>query len=389
MRNFRSLLILILITGLAVLAALYWSRDSGDTTAARSEAVLPGLAERAGATTEVNLLSGDLALTLARAESGWGLRERDDYPVRTDRVRALITGLVALTRLEAKTRKAENHAALDLAAAGPGSGARQIGLADEKGDAIAEIIVGKRQPSRGDSRLDEIYVRTPDDPQVWLAEGRLPDWQGVADWLQTEVSDIDRGRVRRVDVRHRDGNRISVARADATTSDFALLDLAETENAKSSADVEALATAFGGLALEEVRRDADLPADLEAEIEARMTTFDGLVIELSLLAFDGTRWARLTASHEPPAESTAAQADTQADTEANPVGDPDQTDEAEPGEPPDPEADAETLNQRWAGWLYKLPDYRLDSLSRPRSDLVDTAEATEQTGTTQATDTGN
>ncbi|MGH6960849.1 MAG: hypothetical protein ACREE7_10215, partial [Dongiaceae bacterium] len=87
------------------------------------------------------------------------------------------------------------------------------------------------------------------------------------------------------------------------------------------------------VSLDDVRADKDTDRAVKAGA-AEAATFDGLTLKAELLAMDGGTWLRLTAS---AAEGSGAA------------------------------AEAKTINDRVAGWLFKLPQFKA-ALLQPKID---------------------
>src|SRR5215831_7755877 len=83
--------------------------------------------------------------TLARRGDEWVLVEKDDHPVAADKLRRLVAGLADLRLLEAKTRRPERYARLEVEdVGGKDAKSKEVTLAGANGKPLADLIVGKQ-----------------------------------------------------------------------------------------------------------------------------------------------------------------------------------------------------------------------------------------------------
>ena len=106
--------------------------------------VLPGL--KISDVAEIALKDASGELHLVRADGGWRLRERADFPADTDRIGGLLVKLAELKIVQAEGLPESQRARLQLAepkapaAAGAGT---LLELKDGKGQSLARLLLGK------------------------------------------------------------------------------------------------------------------------------------------------------------------------------------------------------------------------------------------------------
>ena len=107
----RSFLILSAITLVvsAAAAVVVVRQENPRSAVATAGPVLPGLVDRLGDVSAVVLRGGGETLTIHRIEGGWGVKERNDYPVSPDKVRDLVRSMVELEKAEAKTTQPDRY----------------------------------------------------------------------------------------------------------------------------------------------------------------------------------------------------------------------------------------------------------------------------------------
>jgi hypothetical protein len=389
MRTPKTLTFLAALT-LALVLVAFWARKVETPTTRSPDLVFPHLLARVNDISQVRQVRDDAVVTVTRGTSGWGVQEKHGYPADGERVRALLLGLAQLRRVEPKSRNPEDYAKLGLGSeAGSEATTLTLKAGDEK---AAEVVVGKRRPAKGSDR-QQLFVRLPDDPQVWLVEGKLPADQNAAGWLDSQVLKLDRGRIRAVAVTYPDGETVAVSRAAAAAKDFRLAGLAAGQAVASPAMVNAVATAFVDLACEDVKPVGEVDFAGQPSWSATLHTFDGLQVDVATVPVEDKTYARFSAR----VDDTAAKDDTAPDgstdgkgkaaTPAGGEGTPTAstadegnaaalaTGETKPATAgKSVQQEAADLNARWQGWAYALPAYRVTAIARHRADLVKHSE---------------
>jgi hypothetical protein len=331
-----TFVVLLAATAVSVLAAGYAvlseSRIQAPTAAAGAP-VFGSLLGQANDVQTATIASASGKFTIAHKGDGWVLVEKDDYPVAADKMRKLVAGLADLRLLEAKTDQADRHARLEVEdIAAKDAKSKQVTLAAADGKPLADLIVGKQNYTTDLNGLHGIYVRKPGDAQAWLAQGSVDVPTAATDWIDRAVVDVGEDRIQRLQFEPTGAPAVTVSKADKSAPDYTLAPLPEGKSADPDA-VKRLTQVFAAVSLDDVRADKNTDEAVKAGT-AEATTFDGLTLKAELLAMDGGTWLRLTAS---AAEGSAAA------------------------------ADAKAINDRVAGWLFKLPQFKV-GLLQPKID---------------------
>ena len=376
MKQARTLAILVVVTAIAVAAAIWSQRPERSTgTGGR---LFPGLIDKVNAVMKIEVVSADTSLTLKKDEKGWRVVEKDDYPANQEEIRALVVGAAELRRIEGKTGKKELWPKLDLGS--PGKGAESIGytLKDKNDKVLAALIVGKRRLVTRSTDIDQYYVRVPGKERAWLVEGQIPKNRVATDWLATEVVKIAPERVHRTTVRHSDGSVVQAIKQKPGDANFTLLGVPEGRKIDSDFDVHAFATTPADLALNDVTRLENVDFS-SPTLSVKTQTFDGLVLTLEFAKHGGHQFFRISASHDPalpelllPKERKKA-ATSKNDEKGGAKKKPDAAAEKAlkaMKDAPAITAEVERLNRRWAGWAYRVPRYHLNTLRKKIGDFL-------------------
>ncbi len=314
---------------------------------------------------EVRTPARTIALERAADGSGWGVADRSGYPADAERVQSLVASLAEMHLIEPKTAQPDRHDRLGVEDLdNEDARSRVVRLLDVDGEALAEAIIGRASGRVAGFSQGGIYMRFPEDPQSWLASGSVDLAEDPADWLDRSLIDLRRDEVRRVEVMPADGEAFA-ARRTSPGDDLELVD-PPADRSVDEAAVSRLAAALSAVRLEDVRpRDAiDLPTERSRAI---VTTFDGVEVAVELAEIDGDHWALLearavdvgpSANPAQPALNTESQTDRRPDTGS----------EDEVSEPARQRVG--TINDRVAGWVYQLPTFVAERLSRDLDALL-------------------
>ena len=378
MRSTKALVVLALIT-LAVVVTALISRQAPRSHAPEHSLLLPDLLGVINDVVTIRGTGGAGSFTLERDESSWRINEKSNYPAAPSKVRQFLIGMTRLQRLEAKTQNPELHGKLGVTDEGDGeTESIRVRLDTATANTVAEVIMGKRAPSKADPARTELYVRLPNDPQVWLVEGVLPDYRTPKDWLDEEIFKIDPQRIRQVQVVHSDGETVTVRRRDRSATDYELVERPPQAEIGAAYDLNSIATSLANLRLEDVKPANEI-AEETGDLAAELTTFDGLRLTLQTFKLDDASYIRLKASFDPAVIEPAEEVSDSEEQTGKPSPTDDQGGEGRELESPESvEEEVVRVNSRVADWVYQLPDWRLESLAKRTSDLLKQPEKDEK-----------
>jgi hypothetical protein len=289
----------------------------------------PNLAPRLADAARIEVTRHDGTLVVDRAAlDRWVLPAKAGHPVRPERVRELLVGLTELRLTEPRTANPEMLERLgveDPQRAGATSSLLRV--LDAAGAPVAELVVGRRRMRVQANVPETVYVRRPGETQAWLAEGRIPLDSDPNLWIDRDIANIPRERVREVAVARMGEPALRLRRGPDTDSPLAVVEPEEVP-ALDDISLDEVARAFEFLTFLDVRRAAEIPGERLGE--ARFTLTDNLRIAVLAHKEGETLWATLAAEGD---------------------------------------EEAARLNARWAGWAYQVGQWKEKSLVPRLADL--------------------
>lgn len=345
MRPRQFILLAIAAIVSSVLALLSFTlRDQWSQGSLAGTRLFPQLASQAANVAAVEIKQAGNTLTLEKKGSAWGVKERGGYPVDAERVRAMMVRLQQADLMEAKTRKADRYALVELEdPTGKDAKSRAVRALDAKGGVVAELVVGKRRADAFGAGRGATWVRKPGDPQTWLASGEIDPSLNVRDWVKTQVLELDSGKIDRLTVEIDGEEPLKVERNKDKEAKVSVAFVGLPPDGKKLKDqyaAESLLRAAGSIELEDVRKQIASPAGKEWS-KVAFETDAGLKVTYSIRReADAFYYMSIAASGEGDAKKQA-----------------------------------DELNARVAGWEFKVAPGKGESLLKKRADLLEASSS--------------
>jgi hypothetical protein len=306
-----------------------------------AETFFPGLAHQINEVTNIRVVSkkGGAFDVHFVPNKGWVLPGRANYPASFEEVRKTLVGLAALETIEPKTDRPGWFHYVDLDAP-PKGGGLKITLTDDKGRVLAELIAGKSEDIGDAGGAVGLFVRKPGENQSWLVRSPVELRAGQADWMDRQVMDVDRLRVREADVKPASGPSFKVGREKPTDAAFTLTPMPKGRELSYPGAADSIASAIAGFSFDDIKPAGEI--DFTAGVSRMVTkTFDGLIVTTEVVKAGEDIWVRVVADAEPGKTEAAKQ--------------------------------ARDINARANGWAFKLEAYKgavfastLESLLKPK-----------------------
>ncbi|MDM8569513.1 DUF4340 domain-containing protein [Thiotrichales bacterium HSG1] len=355
--NIKSFSVLIIVTVVVVIAAI--SLTQTEITPTKKGKLFPKLATTIDQVKTVAVKTNAETITMVRDENwNWQMQEKQNYPVATDKVNNLLLAMTELTILETKTTNPELYQKIGVEDISTQGSQSVLLTLQADSNALASLIVGNSQAAKIDSSRNEIYVRKPDDKQVWLTLGKLSVEKNPTDWLERQIVDIENNIVRQVNISN--GEDISLFKDTPDDEEFQLADLPANGKVKMPYVLKNIATTLSNLEFDDVIAADTL--ELKFEITAVFTTFDGLEVTMQIAKQDEKNYAVFVAKFN----SEAVLADSK---------------KSDTDEKPDVNKNVVDLNAKFSNWVYELSDYKVDDLTKTHAELIEIIEPEEELAT--------
>jgi len=355
-------LLLIVATVLVVLGAYQVTRSKAPSTNIESALLYPTLLESLNDAQSVEIANSKDRFRITRDGERWVMADRDGFPVETTLVRSLLMEVAALKIREEKTAKAENYPTIGVEdVSAPNAGGVELSVQGKSG-ALLSLIVGKSRKPKG-TEAGGHFVRRAGEPTALLVEGEINIKAKRNDWLDISIVTLTPDRVRKASIQTPGQDPVVVSKASTREQLFALQNVPQGKEPKSSALVSNVGALLLDLRFEDVASAKNV-AGLTPTNTAQLETFDGLLATLKAYEVAGRTLIALEFEHQPEG------------AEALPAASGKTTDAAAKDAPkaPDVAAEVAKLKARTGPWVYQIGDYKLRTLRRSFAELVKVKE---------------
>lgn len=363
-----------LVIILATIGIVYWawqvSKTNAPTVDLSNEALYPDLLDQVNEIDKVLIRSSGAATELKRSGENWTVGNRDDFPAKFDSVKSTILKIAETTVIERKTARADKYATLgvnDPESTEDAKGVR-VDITNTKGKELVSLVIGNERQGRALGEAN-YYIRRVADEASYLVAGELDISAQVDDWIDADIADIDTERVRRITITPHAEDPVVIAKEKPSDNFFSVQNVPAGFKAKSRATVSSLGALLLSLRFEDVVSATHVASSTpRGQVEAQ--TFDGLVALFERYDYQDNEYVKISFRYD---ESAVAEQSTFGE------------ETAETELPKSVPAEADSLNAKTSGWLYKLPDFKMRMLDKRLSDLIE-PEEDEEPATEPASD---
>jgi hypothetical protein len=351
--NRKSFLILTGVTAIMVIATIVQvtqSQQSLTVYSSDGERAFSGLAEKVNAVSRIDIVSSAAKFSVTRTEKGWGLKDKADYKVSFEKVKAAIVGLAELKLLESKTSDPKRYDRLQVEAP-DNIKARSLGvtLTGADGKKLAAGIIGKRRAGLFATGGAGTYLRRDGEALSWLARGAVDLGAEPNDWMVREIVNIEAEDIRRAVIRQPDGAEIVITKPKRASRKYAVAGVPEGGKLKDSDEGKNMAGGLWRLSFEDVKKAGEVKFPEKFNV-AEYETFSGLKVRVEMTFVDKTVvWGKFSATVDASVgdEKSRKKAKEQADK----------------------------INVTATGWVYELSAGEGEKLTTKIGDILDKKKA--------------
>ncbi|MEJ2119130.1 MAG: DUF4340 domain-containing protein [Alphaproteobacteria bacterium] len=275
----RNFLILAGVTAVAVAAAIATEPSNRLAKVAGSgKLVLPELAKSINDVRGITIARKKGSLTITRDKDGWHVKERGGYAADPDKVKEILVGLAGMKVLEPKTNRPDLYERLDLRdLSHKDSAAQLVTVVGAKNKTLAKLLIGKT--ARGRFGPGTAYYRKPGEKRAWKASGDISIDHDPSNWIDKDLADIRKTRVRFVAVSGKAGETVAIRRPKPGAAlELTNYPLPEGMVPKTDGTISAVAAVLEKLELEDVREASKIDWDKLTVSTAEIRTYDGIVV---------------------------------------------------------------------------------------------------------------
>lgn len=302
--------------------------------------------------------AGEGAVTLKRQGNGFVVASKDGYPAETSEVNSLISKCLEIKTTELITDDSKNHEDLEVTEDKARTVVKFM-TADPNSKILAGVVVGKTEELgqgtyvrllSSDSKVSDRVLTSPDVP--WIADG-------VMSYIEQELISVKSDEIESVTVGSPSGE--FTLKKDEDSGDPVLVDLPAGKKLKTS-DARSVLTALTSLRFDDVKKKpSDMTFDRHyvcmlknsTEYTIRINKQDDKTYIFCTAKFTGT-----VPGKEPGVvESDEVLKDKEARLLANDA--------------------ANTFAAKHRAWIYEIPDYKANNLTKDLDDLLEDAEPEE------------
>ncbi len=365
----------------ALLAAVWLSERQAPSEGQTGELLIPQLAASLNDIDRVVIggPGGVPLLTLQRSQQGWGVVERDAYPVDVAKLRALLVALSEARIVEGKTSRPDLYARLgveDTAA----EDATGLELQLSGGSVDTRLIVGN---AAGSGR----YVRFADAAQALQVSGQIDAPRELSAWVERSIVNVPSAEIQQVELQNAE-QQLRVAKSAEEDENFRIEAIPEGREPSSEFAANGLGGFLASLNLDDVLPADQAPEPADAVIQGRWLAFDGRVFEARVwkdgerhllrlnVGFDTDQAQRFFRANTPPdwAQDDPADASTDAASEDSTAADAEQEFSQRVATLSSQVAEQQAQLQ---AWVYVIPGFKFTVVDKRMEDLLKPLEAEE------------
>ena len=335
------------------------SRPAGVTNFA-STPLIEGMPIDAIVSITIESEDGAKSVTLDRADGMFVVAQKNSYPADVSKINNLISKCLDIRVREKITSDAANHADLKVT---PQTARYVVSFKDKDGKPITGAAIS---PADGDS--GRAFVRLLSSNDVYAIDSDPWINTGAVDYVNTKLFEAPREKISRVAVlTPQDKYNLVV---NEGLDSIKLEDVPEGQKQNDSA-CRSVFGALSWLNFEDVMKEAPAAAAFDYTYSCKLN--DTTVYKLSIAKDQDNYYVKVSADFM---DKTPVEKERRVESE----------EELKQKEAKLLAIDSvNTFNKRHQGWVYKIPSYKGSDLTKPLSELIESAQA-ETTETVQAED---
>jgi hypothetical protein len=282
---------------------------------------------------------GDEPLKLERRGGLFTVAGKEGYPASIKKINNLLASLLDIKIVDWVTDKAENYESLGVTEDDAQSVVR---LLDGKGEPITGVLVGSSKlpdMDMGPGYRDTTYVRLVEGNAVYEVDSAPFIGSSATDYIEREILNVDDDDVKRVTVAG-PNETYTLRVQDGNDGKIVLDRIPEGRELKESTARQVM-SALSYLSLTDVKKASSFAeGELEFEYEYLSELNDSVVYSFRIATGEGKTYIKCSAG----------------------------------GSNKEKAGQLAQFNKLHRGWVYEIPQYKVDNLTRKMADLLEEQE---------------
>jgi hypothetical protein len=287
------------------------------------------------------------AFTLKREGDGFVVENKDNYPADTRMINNLLTSCLDIRTVEVYTEDETNYKDLGVAEA---NAQGIVKFLDSGGKIITGVIIGKNCPSGG-----MYYGRSLNDNKVYVMDN-VP-WPGASplEYIDRSLVSMSKADIASITVTSPDSSYNLVSEANGTAA--VLKELPAGKKEKKN-ECDQVFSAIMNLRFDDVNAVSKIP-DLKFDREYTCLLKDSTLYLIEIAQKDSKTYIKCNVDFTDKTQVTKEQGvESQEELkkkEAKLLA----------------REKAKKLQETFAGWIYEIPSYKADYMTKPLAELVE------------------
>jgi len=357
-KKLNSLTILAIVTAVMVVLMLITIQRPIETSDDYS-LLFPELFDELSNVDTIKVKSSQDEFTLYKEGEDWFVKERWNHLADFNLVQRALIDISEAKIIERKTANPEQYILLGVE--GIEEGGESIKITMLSGDKeAASLILGNEREVGQTQGARRFYVRRAGEERAWLAEGYLNINPLMLNWIKSEVINIARERIARLDIIQPNGETATIINIGVKDKFGTPEALGKTIFKYDLLGYDMAGTLFQ-LRMEDVQPLEGFSRGNSEVVTAEFVSFDGLKVSVETSFIDGSYFSVFKAEYDASLIKDAPKDIVEADK----LKTPEQV-----------QQEVKMINKELNNWVYRFGGFIGTNFMRAKADMVTVAEKT-------------
>ena len=268
---------LIIISGITSSISSRWIKD--DVSGAL---YFTNLSQKLDDISEIKIQQSGKSTILKKEDDSWLLTENNNFEANLKKVKANLTAISNMTKVEAKTRRPDLFDRLRLEDPSlPESKSYLLELLDSNNNLVVSVVIGKTRPNVLAKGRNGVYIRDVDSNQTWLVHSDLKISDGLSDWIDTRLIDLQAEDLVNMQVKRGQRTPLIFGRSVSNNNIIELQDFELKADTRTPIGLKSVVTRSLWVEFDDIRKEKSIDRSL-VDTSVEILTSDNDTILLSL-----------------------------------------------------------------------------------------------------------